>query len=106
MSSPPRREAPNRVAFARDPGFFAASMIGIGAMAGAGISVLTGIAAGTARAGSNNDLVVMGAAKTGRFKKLLFGEIPDRVGRHAQTSVTLVKRREGPAKVWPRGTMS
>lgn len=36
------------VAFARDFGLFDATMIGIGAMIGAGIFVLTGIAAGVA----------------------------------------------------------
>ena len=36
------------VAFAQDLGLFDASMIGIGAMIGAGIFVLTGIAAGVA----------------------------------------------------------
>ena len=64
------------------------------------------VAAGIARAGSSYDLVVMGAARTGLFKRLLFGEIPDQVGRHAQTSVMLVKRREGPARAWLRRMMS
>ena len=39
---------PQEVTFARDLGLFEASMIGIGAMIGAGIFVLTGIAAGEA----------------------------------------------------------
>ena len=42
------RQQPENVTFARDLGFFDATMIGIGAMIGAGIFVLTGIAAGEA----------------------------------------------------------
>ena len=38
----------HEVTFARDLGLFDATMIGIGAMIGAGIFVLTGIAAGEA----------------------------------------------------------
>ncbi len=64
------------------------------------------VPAGISRAGSDYDLVVMGAAQTGLFKELLFGEIPDRVGRYTQTSVMLVKRREGPAKAWLRRMFS
>lgn len=64
------------------------------------------VAAGIARLGASFDLVVIGAAKTGLFKHLLFGEIPERVGRFAQTSVMLVKRREGPARTWMRRILS
>src|SRR5210317_454220 len=39
---------PNETTFARDLGLFDATMIGVGAMIGAGIFVLTGIAAGEA----------------------------------------------------------
>ncbi len=49
MSSPPKKDVdPDGVSFARNLGLFDASMIGIGAMIGAGIFVLTGIAAGEA----------------------------------------------------------
>ncbi len=50
MSSKPDKQhaQPVDVAFSRDLGLFDASMIGIGAMVGAGIFVLTGIAAGEA----------------------------------------------------------
>lgn len=64
------------------------------------------VAGGIARLATEFDLVVIGAAKVGVFKHLLFGEIPERVGRYAQTSVMLVKRREGPAKTWVRRMMS
>ena len=49
MAAPPT-PAPQEteVTFARDFGFFEATMIGIGAMIGAGSFVLTGIAAGEA----------------------------------------------------------
>ncbi len=49
MASPKNNGSGNgKVSFARDLGLFDASMIGIGAMIGAGIFVLTGIAAGEA----------------------------------------------------------
>ncbi|MDF1591918.1 MAG: APC family permease [Desulfobacterales bacterium] len=49
MAAPPKPTQPEaEVTFARDLGLFDASMIGIGAMIGAGIFVLTGIAAGEA----------------------------------------------------------
>ena len=49
MASSPARTSPEtEVTFARSLGLFDASMIGIGAMIGAGIFVLTGIAAGEA----------------------------------------------------------
>ena len=46
--SPTRTPKETEVTFARDLGLFDATMIGIGAMIGAGIFVLTGIAAGEA----------------------------------------------------------
>ena len=64
------------------------------------------VAAGIAKAGADYDLVAIGASRAGLFQQLLFGEIPDRVGRYAPTSVMLVKRREGPAKVWLRRIMT
>ncbi len=49
MAAPPKPTPPEaEVTFARDLGLFDATMIGIGAMIGAGIFVLTGIAAGEA----------------------------------------------------------
>jgi amino acid transporter/nucleotide-binding universal stress UspA family protein len=60
------------------------------------------VANGIINAAADYDLVVLGAAKTGLFSQLLFGEIPDRVGRYAASSVMLVKRHEGTAKAWLR----
>lgn len=60
------------------------------------------VANGIINAASDYDLVALGAAKTGLFQQLLFGEIPDRVGRYAESSVMLVKRHEGTAKRWLR----
>lgn len=48
MPDPSVRETAGRGTFARDLGVFDASMIGIGAMIGAGIFVPTGIATGEA----------------------------------------------------------
>lgn len=64
------------------------------------------IPAGIAKAGADYDLVVMGAGNTGLFQQLLFGEVPDLVGRYTSTSVMLVKRREGPARAWLKRIMS
>ena len=47
-STPPPNSSEHEITFARDLGLFDATMIGIGAMIGAGIFVLTGIAAGEA----------------------------------------------------------
>ena len=53
MASPPVSASPEaEVTFARNLGLFDATMIGIGAMIGAGIFVLTGIAAGEAGPGA------------------------------------------------------
>ena len=64
------------------------------------------VPAGIVRAGAEFDLIVMGSADTGLFQQLLFGEVPDRVGRFAKTSVMLVKQREGRGKAWLRRLMS
>ena len=49
MTAPLERPSQeSEITFARDLGLFDATMIGIGAMIGAGIFVLTGIAAGEA----------------------------------------------------------
>lgn len=48
MKNGNNEQAVNKVTFARSLGLFDATMIGIGAMIGAGIFVLTGIAAGEA----------------------------------------------------------
>lgn len=56
------------------------------------------VAGGIARAGKNYDLVIIGAAKEPLFRKMLFGEIPEKVARFSPTSVLLVKRYEGVVK--------
>ena len=44
------------------------------------------------------DLVVIGAAKEPFFKKMLFGEIPEKVARYSPSSVLVVKKFEGVVK--------
>lgn len=56
------------------------------------------IAGGIAKSGKEYDLVVIGAAKEPMFRKILFGEIPEKVARFSPTSVLVVKRYEGIVK--------
>jgi amino acid transporter/nucleotide-binding universal stress UspA family protein len=56
------------------------------------------IAGGIARAGRDYDLVVIGAAKEPLFRKVLFGEIPEKVARFSSSAVIVVKRYEGVVK--------
>lgn len=56
------------------------------------------IAGGIAKASKDYNLVVVGAAKEPFFKKMLFGEIPEKVARYSPTSVLLVKKYEGAVK--------
>jgi amino acid transporter len=53
------------------------------------------VAGGLALASRDYDLVVIGAAKEPVFRKVLAGEIPEKVARHSPASVLLVKRYEG-----------
>ena len=56
------------------------------------------IAGGIAKASRDYDLVVIGAAKEPFFRRILFGEIPERVARYSPTSVLVVKKYEGAVK--------
>lgn len=56
------------------------------------------IAGGIAKASRDYDLVVIGAAKEPLFKKMLFGEIPEKVARYSPNSVLVVKKYEGVIK--------
>ncbi|NIU59877.1 MAG: universal stress protein [Phycisphaerae bacterium] len=56
------------------------------------------VAGGLAMSSRNFDLVVIGAAKEPLFRRILFGEIPEKVARYSPTSVLLVKRYEGVVK--------
>jgi amino acid transporter/nucleotide-binding universal stress UspA family protein len=56
------------------------------------------IAGGIAKASREFDLVVIGAAKEPLFRKILFGEIPEKVARYSPTSVMVVKKYEGVVK--------
>jgi CIC family chloride channel protein len=58
----------------------------------------TSVAGGLALASREFDLVVIGAAKEPLFRKMLLGEIPEKVARHSPASVLLVKRYEGTVK--------
>jgi amino acid transporter/nucleotide-binding universal stress UspA family protein len=56
------------------------------------------VAGGLAKASRDFDLVVIGAAKEPVFRKMLIGEIPQKVARFSPASVLVVKRYEGPFK--------
>jgi amino acid transporter/nucleotide-binding universal stress UspA family protein len=56
------------------------------------------VAGGIARAGREFDLVVIGAAKEPMFRRVLFGEIPEKVARYSPSAVMVVKRYEGAVK--------
>jgi len=56
------------------------------------------VAGGLAKASSDFDLVVIGAAKEPIFRKILVGKIPEKVARFSPASVLVVKRYEGPVK--------
>jgi len=56
------------------------------------------VAGGIAKASREFDLVVIGAALEPFFRKMLFGEIPEKVASFSPTSVLVVKKYEGPVK--------
>ncbi len=56
------------------------------------------IAGGIARASKDYDLVVIGATREPITRKILFGEIPEKVARFSPTSVLVVKKYEGAVK--------
>jgi nucleotide-binding universal stress UspA family protein len=56
------------------------------------------VAGGLAKASRDFDLVVIGAAKEPVFRKILVGEIPQKVARYSPASVLVVKRYVGPFK--------
>jgi amino acid transporter/nucleotide-binding universal stress UspA family protein len=56
------------------------------------------VAGGIAKASREYDLVVIGAAKEPYFRKILFGEIPEKVARYSPASVMVVKKYEGVIK--------
>ena len=56
------------------------------------------VAGGLAKASAAFDLVVIGAAKEPVFRKILIGEIPQKVARYSPASVLVVKRYVGPFK--------
>ena len=56
------------------------------------------VAGGIARASREYDLLTIGAAKEPWFRKVLFGEIPEKVARYSPTSVLVVKKYEGAIK--------
>ena len=58
------------------------------------------VAGGLAKASRDFDLVVIGAAKEPVFRKILVGEIPQKVARYSPASVLVVKRYVGPFKTF------
>jgi nucleotide-binding universal stress UspA family protein len=66
----------------------------------AGMHLMEGkkIATTLIRAAADYDLIALGASREGVFSNVLFGEIPEKVARYAQTPVMIVQRYEGPVK--------
>jgi len=58
------------------------------------------IPAGLIREAKDYDLVVIGATGEGYFKRIFLGEIPEKIARHSDASVMVVKRYEGKVKSW------
>jgi nucleotide-binding universal stress UspA family protein len=56
------------------------------------------IAGGLIKAGSDYDMIVLGASREGIFSSVLLGEITERVARHSRKPVMIVKRYEGAVK--------
>lgn len=54
-----------------------------------------GVVHAIVEAGRSHDLTLLGAAEEGLVSQLLFGEIPERVGREATSGVILAKRNLG-----------
>ncbi len=54
------------------------------------------VAAGIAKASREYDLVVIGAAPSKPFKRIVAGEIPEKVARYSPVSVVLIRRWQGP----------
>jgi amino acid transporter/nucleotide-binding universal stress UspA family protein len=58
------------------------------------------VPAGLIREAKDYDLVVIGATNEGYFKRIFLGEIPEKIARHSDASVMVVKRYEGKVKSW------
>ncbi len=56
------------------------------------------VASGIAKSGRDYDLVAIGATEEPFFRKMLFGEIPEKIARFSPTSVLVVKEYEGAVK--------
>ncbi len=106
-----------QVSLSRDLGLFDVTMIGVGAMIGAGIFGLTGIAAGEAgpvglllafflnglvtsmtgaaySQAADSDQIIIGASEERILEQSLFGSIPQRVAEDALCTVMMVKRHD------------
>ena len=46
------------------------------------------------------DLTLLGASNMGLVDRLIFGSVPERIARDAETSVVMTKRFGGPARYW------
>jgi amino acid transporter/nucleotide-binding universal stress UspA family protein len=56
------------------------------------------IAGGLVKAGSDYDMIVLGASREGIFSSVFLGEITEKVARHSRKPVMIVKRYEGVVK--------
>ncbi|MDJ1430885.1 universal stress protein [Halostagnicola sp. A-GB9-2] len=51
----------------------------------------------------DHDLIVIGAAESGVLRRVLVGNVPEEIGREADSAVIMVKRRQGvPETLWRR----
>ncbi len=97
----------------RDLGLMSVTMIG------AGIFVLTGMAAGAAgpacklvrstsivdalvEESGRHSLTLIGASNQGVWEQLRLGSVPEMVSRRSSKSVVIVRKHEGPIKSWVR----
>ena len=99
MASVDRRHT---VELGRNLGFFDATMIGVGAMIGAGIFVLTGMAVGRAdlvvEEARSHDLVIHGMRGEPLLRTCFFGALAHDIATRVECPSVLTKTAPGPRR--------